>query len=292
MISSTARGPARSGLIALLGVAAVLIVAGCAAPTGGSAATTTPTAEPTPVSEVVSVVAIGDSIPYNSPDDCPGCTGFVDSFGEALAQSAGEPVEAINRSRHDGARTADILDEVQSGSLDEVLGSADIVIVSAGYNDQPPYGDEGEACHAPQLATEADAVAAVLATTPECIATQTATTAVDLEGVLEGVRERAPDASLLVLTAYDSWTGWSALEAAGPDAAAGVSATIIAALDAWRTAACAAAVAVDGQCVDLLAGFNGPDATTPSGDLLADDYTHPSQSGNDLIRDLLLTAEG
>jgi len=291
MISRMTRGTSGHRLIMLLAGAAVLLVTGCAAPSGGTAATPTRTAETTPGSDVISVVAIGDSIPYNSPQDCPGCTGFVDSFAEALAESTGEPVEAINRSRHDGAQTADILEEVQSGSLDDVLGTANLVIVSAGYNDQPPYGDEGEACYAAQLDTEADAVAAVLATTPECIATQTATTAEDLAGVLDGVRERAPEASLLVLTAYDSWTGWSAVEAAGPEAAASVSTTIVAALDAWRTAACAAAVAVDGECVDLLAGFNGPDATSPSGDLLAADYTHPSQSGNDLIRDLLLATE-
>ena len=55
---------------------------------------------------------------------------------------------------------------------------------------------------------------------------------------------------------------------------------------------CAEAAAVDGECVDVIAAFNGPDATTPSGDLLADDYTHPSQAGNDRIRDELLGVEG
>jgi lysophospholipase L1-like esterase len=38
----------------------------------------------------------------------------------------------------------------------------------------------------------------------------------------------------------------------------------------------------------VLQAFNGEDATTPAGDLVAADYTHPSQKGNDLIRDLLL----
>ena len=39
---------------------------------------------------------------------------------------------------------------------------------------------------------------------------------------------------------------------------------------------------------DLFGAFNGPDGTTPSGSLLAPDYAHPSQEGNDRIRDLLL----
>ena len=47
---------------------------------------------------------------------------------------------------------------------------------------------------------------------------------------------------------------------------------------------------MDGVCVDVYEDFNGPDGTRPSGELLAPDYTHPSQEGNDRIRDLLLEA--
>ena len=62
------------------------------------------------------------------------------------------------------------------------------------------------------------------------------------------------------------------------------------ALEQWRDAACAETDAVDGTCVDLLAPFNGADGRSAAGDLLAADYTHPSQLGNDLIRDELLAA--
>ena len=31
----------------------------------------------------------GDSIPYNSPDDCPGCTGFVDQYAKAVQKATG-----------------------------------------------------------------------------------------------------------------------------------------------------------------------------------------------------------
>ena len=185
-------------------------------------------------------------------------------------------------------QTADIMEEVESGSLDDALDDADVVIVSAGFNDQPPYGDEGEACSASQLDTDADVFAAVIATTTECIATQTASTGDELAALLKAVRERAPEASMLVLTAYNAWTGWPALDAAGPDVATAVSGTIAAGLSAWRTEVCSAADAVEARCVDLLEPFNGPEGLIAAGDLLADDYTHPSQAGNDLIRDLLL----
>ena len=59
--------------------AGVLLASGCAA---------TPSATPTPdaSASALSVVVIGDSIPFNSPEDCPGCTAFVDSYADGLAE--------------------------------------------------------------------------------------------------------------------------------------------------------------------------------------------------------------
>ncbi len=260
--------------------ASVIFASGCAA---------TP-APPTPADSVaaLSVVVIGDSIPYNAPEDCPGCTAFVDSYAAALTESTGDIHTVVNRSRHDGARTADILEEVQSGSLDTVLSAADIVIVSAGYNDQPPYGQGSCYDSAINLDTAEGAAEALIATTAECIAIHTATAGADLAGVLEGVRATAPDASILVLAAYNAWTGWPDFEALGAETAGAASATVAASLDSWRSVVCDESQEVGGDCVDLLTAFNGADGLTPAGDLLAADYTHPSQRGNDLIRDILL----
>lgn len=266
----------------LIGLLAVIALAGCAGPTP---AEESPVASASPVQRTL--LAIGDSIPLNAAGDCPGCTGFVESYADDLSTSTGETYVAVNRSRHDGAQTADILEELQSGSLDEQLAAADVVVVSAGFNDQPPYGDEGEACYAARLDTNADLFAAVIATTDECITTQTASTGDELTGVLRGVRERAPEASILALTAYNAWTGWSALDAADPEIAAAVNSTIAAGLMAWRTEVCDVARSVNAQCIDLLEAFNGPEGATAAGALLAADYTHPSQAGNDLIRELL-----
>jgi lysophospholipase L1-like esterase len=234
------------------------------------------------------VVVIGDSIPYNSPDDCPGCAGFAETYALALSEEGDGTYFVDNRSRHDGAQAADILEQVESGSLDDVLAGAAIVVVSAGFNDQPPYSREDGACSVGDLSTDEATFAAIIATTPDCIGTQTDLTRAELRGVLQRVRELAPEASIMALTAYDGWTGWPTLDQAGPETAAAVSQVITASLEAWRTAVCDEAAAVDGVCVDLLAAFNGPDGKTPSGDLLADDYAHPSQAGNDRIRDALL----
>ena len=39
---------------------------------------------------------------------------------------------------------------------------------------------------------------------------------------------------------------------------------------------CAAAEGNGFGCADIYRAFNGPDGVKPSGDLLAEDYTHPS----------------
>ena len=67
------------------------------APTQAPEPTLTPTAAPTARPDYV-VVALGDSIPYNSPDDCPGCTGFVDLYATELGKAAGKTVAVRNMS--------------------------------------------------------------------------------------------------------------------------------------------------------------------------------------------------
>jgi hypothetical protein len=42
--------------------------------------------------------------------------------------------------------------------------------------------------------------------------------------------------------------------------------------------------------VDVYSAFNGTDGTEPPTDFVGADYTHPSQEGNDVIRDLLIEA--
>ena len=43
-------------------------------------------------------------------------------------------------------------------------------------------------------------------------------------------------------------------------------------------------------CVDIYHAFNGKHGTQASADRVADDYTHPSQKGNDVIAHVLVAA--
>jgi hypothetical protein len=57
---------------------------------------------------------------------------------------------------------------------------------------------------------------------------------------------------------------------------------------AWSTELCDETPKVDAVCIRIYRAFIGPDGRTLSGPLLAPDHAHPSQAGNDLIRDVLI----
>ena len=75
---------------------------------------------------------IGDSIPYNSPDDCPGCTGFVDSYADAVAAATGRTVDVANLSERAGLTLPGLLDSFDD--LSPVLETADVIVVGIAHN--------------------------------------------------------------------------------------------------------------------------------------------------------------
>ena len=292
----------------VVGLVAALLLAGCGSDAGdpdADADSTETSQEPSPApSETeepstsssadeadLHVTAIGDSIPYNLNTDCPGCVGFVDSYAEALGDERGETVDVQNYSRHDGAKTGDIEQELASGALDAPLAPADVVIVSIGFNDQPPYFEPDQPCAVPEPVSAQDAIDAVARTTPTCVDEVTASIRKTAKAVLAQVRAKAPKgAAVAVLVPYDAWNGWEDVEQNPPATRRAVTELITYALVAWRSALCAEAKAVKAACIDAYRDFNGPDGQRPAGNLLAADYTHPSQKGNDRIRDLVLKA--
>lgn len=50
---------------------------------------------------------------------------------------------------------------------------------------------------------------------------------------------------------------------------------------------CSAAEGNGFGCADIYQAFNGSDGLKPAGDLLAEDYTHPSDRGNEVIAEVL-----
>jgi lysophospholipase L1-like esterase len=284
----------------LLSVLLILVLAACSAantsaqPTGSLPASESESPAPSEDEPDFALVAVGDSIPYNLADDCPGCTGFVDSYAADLEADLGEPVAVVNRSRHDGARTIDIVEQLQSDErLLAELATADVIVMSVGFNDQPPFADEHDGC--PEPVTDTDplttAVERAAATSHDCIDSVVRVIRDQIADVFERVRAQAPDAAIGALTAYDSWVGWSELDSVDERTRADLYDAVRYWLHEWRSAMCEVAEAAGAVCVDVYSAFNGPDGTQPPTDFVAADYTHPSQEGNDMIRDLLIESD-
>jgi CubicO group peptidase (beta-lactamase class C family)/lysophospholipase L1-like esterase len=245
--------------------------------------TTPPTdTAPSPTEPAItpwSLVAVGDSIPYNSPDDCYGCTGFVDRYAAAITQATGHPVEVQNLSQHNGLRIDNLLDELKTDTgRREALASADIIIVSIAHNDTP-WNDNNDPCDGPSTDNIDWSKFS-----PTCGAAAAEVFRPKFESAFaQIVALRAEKPTIfLTINAYNDWIGLPGVDisAEGTEATQEV-------LDAWNAMICKAAQANSFTCADIYHAFNGPDGLTPAPDFIAADTVHPSDKGNEVIAQVL-----
>lgn len=268
-------------------LSAALTLGACASATGtspggsASARSSHPTASATTSAtrNGLSLVVIGDSIPFNSPEDCPGCRGFVAQYAAALSARTGRPVTTRNLSQHTGLTLPGLMDELDSFKAD--LSAADAIIVGIAHNsfplnaDQPcgssldqatmtlkDWGKVGPACSAAAAKTYGPMYDRLFATVSQW-------------------REGKPTI-LLALDKYNDWVGWAPAHLTPSQVA-----KVVRLHDAWNSMLCSAATRHGFTCADIYHAFNGPHGTKPSATLVGDDYTHPSQSGNDTIARVL-----
>ena len=253
------------------------------APTANSSAVPTPTAVPSAEPDLTLAV-VGDSIPFNSPDDCPGCTGFVDRYANVLEAATGMTVAVRNMSQHNGLQVQGLLDELGIGGpagRAATLADADAIIVGIAHNDVP-WNVNDDACDG---ANGDDIEWSKY--TAECIATEIKRYAPKYEAVFEriaGLRAGKPTV-LRAINRYNDWNGWPG-HLLPPEGVAATAAVVA----AWNEMICGAAEGNGFTCADVSTAFNGEDGTRPSGELLARDYTHPSDMGNEMIAAVLAAA--
>ncbi len=228
----------------------------------------------------LSLVVIGDSIPYNSPDDCPGCTGFVDRYAKALAEATGQKVETSNLSEHTGLTLPQLMQQLDS--FKEPLAGADAIIVGIAHNSFELNNDE-------QCGTTFDEAASTLKdwskVTLRCAASSAAKYRPqydELYSTIASWREGRPTL-LRTIDKYNDWNGWEDAHLT-PDQQR----RTFFMHDSWNRMLCRSAEQHGFGCSDIYHAFNGQDGAEPSGDLLAADYTHPSDQGNALIARVLL----
>ena len=269
----------RTTLVCALSVAAWLTM-GCSAKPSTQVASSPAAPGPTSSTGPLSLVVIGDSIPDTKQDECPGCTGFVTQYANALSKATGRQVTTVNKSEHTGLRLPGLLGKLPT--LKGELSTADAIIVGIAHNSIPLSDD------VPCGSTFDWATATMQdwsRINPACAdeATKKYGPLYDqLYSSIAGWRKGHPTI-LLTINKYSDWVGWKDAHLTEEQAAKTVMMH-----DAWNTMLCDSARRNGFSCADIYHAFNGPDGHKPSGDLLGADYTHPSQKGNDQITRVLL----
>lgn len=267
---------------ALVSLGAVLTVSAAFVGCGGSepAAETSSPAPPaaTGGARELRLVAIGDSIPYNSPEDCPGCTGFVERYAKAVERATGQPVAVENLSEHNKLTLPRLLEELDS--FDAKLAAADIIVVGIAHNTIQLNADRP--CGAPRGNGDLPRWAAMDRACAVRSARQARPLYDRLYSQIASLREGKPTI-LRTINRYDDLIGWTYADLTPSQER--LSSMFVA---KWNAELCASAQANGFECADISRAFNGVNGLKPSGDLLANDYTHPSQRGNAVITRVLV----
>jgi lysophospholipase L1-like esterase len=234
----------------------------------------------TPSADGLSIVTIGDSIAY-ARETCDGCPSFTTLFEQMLSDDTSTHVTSQNLSNPAPLISLRLLDRIKNSEpLREAVADADIVIVSTGHDDTP-WNAIDDGCDGADVV---DVLTWKLYTGP-CVVQVAQRHEDELKAILdevESLRDGEPTA-VRVLTDYNDIIGWE-------HAAPGSTDTSVEVLDAFHDATCKAAEAHGAVCVDVYHAFNGADGRKAAGDLLADDYLHPSAKGQKRIAELLMDA--
>jgi lysophospholipase L1-like esterase len=266
-------------LIAALVLSLALVLVGCegtATEQPGAGATAAPKHSAAP-QRPLELVAIGDSIPFNSPYDCPNCTGFVQRYAKAVGAATGRAVHTTNLSQHTGLTLPQLLDELDG--FHRRLARADVVVVGIAHNSNELAADEP--CGAPLRAGEQPDWSKL---TAECSDASAARYRPQFEALYSQIAawRNGKPTILRTINRYNDWIGFPDLHLTR---AQQLKTKLM--IDPWNTMLCATATKNGFECADIYRTFNGPDGLTPSGKLLGTDYTHPSDQGNTKIADVL-----
>lgn len=277
--------------IRLFGALAIAVVlAACQEPAStprpGATAAIVPTspletvvaATPSPGPADLRLVTLGDSIAFGG-EDCDGCRTFTDLWAEAIESSTGVTVDARNLSSPDSLTGAAFVARFDSDpAIRMAVAAADIVVLTIGHDDTP-WISVDDTCDGDNPVFDWAAYTGACVTD---LVTRHEQALDEILATIELLRSGQPTA-VRVTTDYNDIIGWPQAPAESTEPSASV-------LDAFSAATCRAAERHGATCVDVYHAFNGADGRAAAGDLLAEDYTHPSTLGHRRIADLLITS--
>jgi lysophospholipase L1-like esterase len=232
----------------------------------------------TAASPSLTLVALGDSIPYG--EDCGGCTGYVDLYARAARRALGVPIKVDNRAEHNNLNSTRLLAEIRHNrSLRVAVSRADIVTLTIGHNDTPwVLSDDG--CDGARSDVDgAEDWESYRGSCTQALAARLEANITGLLAVVKRLRAGKPTA-IRVTNFHNDHVG----EPGGNRAADGPSKVVV---DAYSSAICGAALRAKVLCADVYHAFNGLSGTRFDGPYVSSDHVHPNQKGHALIAALL-----
>jgi lysophospholipase L1-like esterase len=280
-------------VVGLIALAAILAACSEHASATGSERAGDSSAEPATAGEAWNLVVLGDST--NRPDSCDGCAGYVSDYAQAIQRQTGMAVNvqndsAVRLSNVPGGDASALLAQIlTSPSIRRDITTADIIVISIGFNDTP-WGRLDDPCNAaprfPVVHWSAitpgctDRVVADYKHTLDEILTQVDTLrgCGEMPGVPPCSQRGARDTLIRIVTVYNATIGDTVDP--GWDSPAAVAATIRGD-DMMVHAQCEVARFHGGRCADIYHVMNGPHANEPAAAYLAQDYTHLNRRGHE-----------
>lgn len=247
------------------------------------------------------LLILGDSIAIPSMG-CGSCTGFDETYRAFIERTTGHVVVLDNQARAN-AQFSDLqglLDH--AGAIQQLVAAADIVVVSIGYNNGPPWSPDVP-CHPKEGKVDTDLFVALRDFTDECIKATNESFRDDFDVIyaqIETLAAGRPQVRI-DLGNFNNALGnpggdgtlpplWNGADAPGlpqsdlPRALA----NMVTAIAGYNDVECETATAHGFVCAGLLQAFNGPDG---KGSLAAyvnpADYVHPNLAGQEVIAKLL-----
>jgi lysophospholipase L1-like esterase len=225
------------------------------------------------------LVAIGDSIPYGGTD-CNNCRTFVDLYAARAARDLGVRVTAQNLSQHDNLTTARLKDELlHSSALRRAIASADVILVSIGFNDTP-WNSLDDSCDANRGWPDGVIDADWTIYTGPCLQVEVQRYRDNLSAVFAELRALRKGKRTLIRQAAQYNDIVNTSDSSVPKQGFQPSVVVD---QAYAKAACSVAKAHAARCADIGRAFNGPDGHRGAYPLLGPDATHPNAAGHKLI---------
>jgi lysophospholipase L1-like esterase len=244
------------------------------------AGTTVSSAATRPPKKHITLVALGDSIPYGR-SDCGSCDTFVDLFAMAIARHARISVSERNLSEHTGIDSRDLRRELRTNrALRAAVSAASVITVTIGHNDAPWIRDDdpcdGKGSDPPDWKKYAS---------KRCLDATANRYASDLDAILKTIAAlRGGKRTLVRVTNdYNDLIGYPGV----PRSAYPIVKPFH---DRESAVTCRLARKYGASCIDTYHAFNGVSGNRDAGPLLAPDHTHPNAKGHRLIAQLLVRA--